>query len=153
MVRRMRSLFGSMVLQLPIGALTTVEITPLERRVVEVFTENEDQLGTIENPITFTLNQLARIDYSTAESVFSSDLHKWAGLVLGSLVVLNQELGIKPDGGFRANIRSDVPPNLAVSSSAALEVSSMLAILDSIGVQIGEGTPLTQSKIAEYCQA
>lgn len=58
----------------------------------------------------------------------------WAGYVVGCLSVLYHEgLASPADGGVAVAVRSNVPEGKGVSSSAALEVSTMVALLGALG--------------------
>ncbi len=72
----------------------------------------------------------------------------WAAYVLGSLTILNDD-GLLPGGvfgGFRFYIESDVPIGAGVSSSAAIEVASMLALTGALGIRV---EPM---QLARLCQ-
>ncbi len=122
---------GSLVLELPLGAATFVaaQETGAEEVVVE-----SDQLGDpgAEARVTFALAELAAgeapLDIAAARALFAREPRRaWSAYVLGALVILHREHGVRPRG-MRLLIRSDVPTGKGVSSSAALEVAALEAI-------------------------
>jgi len=70
--------------------------------------------------------------------------HHWSDYPLGVLATLQQE-GI-PVPGFNLTIYGNVPPGAGLSSSASIEVASMLAMLHLAG------TSLPPEKVALLCQ-
>src|SRR5262249_38151325 len=60
----------------------------------------------------------------------------WAAYVAGIFTVLNVERGTVFSNGARIVISSDVPEGKGVSSSAALETSTMQAIVDAFKLSI-----------------
>jgi L-arabinokinase len=66
--------------------------------------------------------------------------------VVGGLVVLARERGLRPSSGLRLLIRSDVPEGRGVSSSAALEVAAMHAMA------VAYGVALEPRELAILCQ-
>jgi len=67
----------------------------------------------------------------------------WAAYVVGCLLVLMAEKGVEPEraGGLSVLVQSEVPDGKGVSSSAALEVSTMMALCRLYGVEV-EGREL-----------
>ncbi|HTB58774.1 MAG TPA: galactokinase family protein [Polyangia bacterium] len=122
---------GSLVLELPLAVATLVaaQETGGEEVVVE-----SDQLGDpgAEARVTFALAELAAgeapLDFAAARALFARDPRRaWSAYVLGGLVILHREHGVRPRG-MRLLIRSDVPTGKGVSSSAALEVAALETI-------------------------
>jgi L-arabinokinase len=86
--------------------------------------------------------------YDQLHALFSSDpRRRWAGYVLGAFPVLMRE-GVVDRFPCGANIliESTVPMGVGISSSAALEVSSMFSILACYGLK------LDPMEIARLCQ-
>lgn len=70
----------------------------------------------------------------------------WAAYVAGVILVLARERGLALEGGLRLLVRSDVPEGKGISSSAALEVASMMAVLQLMHWQLDGG------ELARLCQ-
>jgi len=66
--------------------------------------------------------------------------------VAGAVTVLHHEAGISPEGGMRLLLDSRVPPGKGVSSSAAIEVASMQAICNALGLDV------PPRQLAIWCQ-
>ena len=60
----------------------------------------------------------------------------WSAYVFGALLVLARERGLRPPGGLRVLIWSDVPEGKGVSSSAALEVATLQALTSVLGLAL-----------------
>src|SRR5690606_25664688 len=70
----------------------------------------------------------------------------WAAYVMGVLVVLAREKGVRLTHGLRLFIDSRVPEGKGVSSSAAVEVATMQAVSHLLD------TPLAAEELATLCQ-
>src|SRR6185436_5452937 len=84
------------------------------------------------------------IAYEEARSYFKSD--KWAAYVAGVFLVLMRERGTRFDRGTRLLISSRVPEGKGVSSSAALEVATMSAVVAAFNIEV------SPREIALLCQ-
>ena len=104
---------GSLVLQAPIRASTTVEIAPCAEYRLQSDSHGEAAAASLD---------LAR-------------LPRWTHYPLGCLQVFTAVKRWRPRRGLAFRIRSDVPPSAGVSSSAALEIATLraLAALSGIG--------------------
>jgi L-arabinokinase len=60
----------------------------------------------------------------------------WADYVIGVLVVLQREAGVRLERGLRLLVYSEVPIGKGVSSSAALEVATMQAVCGVLGLRL-----------------
>jgi len=79
----------------------------------------------------------APIDYSEARAFFGADPRdRWAGYLLGCLLVLARERGLQPATGVDILLHSDVPEGKGVSSSAAIEVATMRALAATFGLDL-----------------
>lgn len=76
----------------------------------------------------------------------SPESRQWAGYVAGCVSILRAEGLIRRGMGARLLLRSDVPLGAGVSSSAAIEVAAMRALVDAFGIEL-DGLAL-----ARYCQ-
>jgi L-arabinokinase len=79
----------------------------------------------------------APISYEEARALFTADPRdRWAGYLLGGLLVLARERGISFERGAELLVHSDVPEGAGVGASAALAVASMQALAGAHGVQM-----------------
>lgn len=127
---------GSLVLQLPLAVGTWVAAQAQAAPVAGVRTiaaELEGELQ-VEYPMGQLLPDAGPLTYADACVSLTADARRrWAAYALGGLVVLDRELHWRPFAaplrGLRLLIWSQVPLGKGVSSSAALEVAAMRAIL------------------------
>ncbi|HEX3904968.1 MAG TPA: GHMP kinase [Polyangia bacterium] len=145
---------GSLVLELPLGVATFV--VAQETGGDEVVIES-DQCGNpeAEPRATFALAELADggapLEIAAARALFARDPRRaWSAYVLGALVILHREHGVRPRG-LRLLIRSDVPTGKGVSSSAALEVAALEAIAALQGLALeGRALALLAQKVENF---
>ena len=145
---------GSLVLELPLAVATFVaaQETGGEEVVIE-----SDHLGEpdVEARVTFALAELASeeapLDTGDARALFARDRRRaWSAYVLGALVILHREHGVRPRG-IRLLIHSDVPIGKGVSSSAALEVAALEAIAALQGLALdGRSLALLAQKVENF---
>ena len=143
---------GSLVLQMPIReeARCTVEVRDDERLVVKSASRT--------TPESILLDRLLPggdlHELESAQRFFRQDpARHWASYVVGTLLVFVRELGRRSvdyrtalPSGLTVTIESDVPEGKGVSSSAALEVSTMRALVVLTSVE------LEDEHIARLCQ-
>jgi len=124
---------GSLVLQLPIREATRVALQrdpDRSIRIVSLAPEESELPRTFEMSLKDFKNKGRPIDYDSARTFFMGNpSHQWAGYVAGAFLVLMKEKHASFPEGARILIHSDVPEGKGVSSSAALEVASMQAVL------------------------
>eukprot|EP00873_Tetraselmis_striata_P044860 jgi/Tetstr1/465124/TSEL_009847.t1 len=79
------------------------------------------------------------LDYDAARALFRRDpAQSWAAYIVGCLVVLMREKGLPmPASGLSLLVASEVPEGKGVSSSAAVEVSTMMALCQLYGMEVG----------------
>jgi L-arabinokinase len=131
---------GSLVLQLPIREATfaAVQLRP-DRLLKVVSLSGEDPNRT--NFFNMSLNDFTAdkkcIDYQFAQQYFQKDRSThWAAYVAGEFLVLMREKGISFQQGANILIHSQVPEGKGVSSSAALEVASLNAIIKTFKISL-----------------
>ncbi len=142
---------GSLVLQMPIKQCTSVILALRDDGVVNIHSELAEKTE-MNSDVQFELNQFSVIqqgnDYSTIRTMLAETPGtEWAAYVLGCLLVLNneKEAGIK---GADVWIESEVPIGKGVSSSAAIEVSTMMALCAAAGIELErEELPLLCQKV------
>lgn len=131
---------GSLVLQLPIRQAARVAVQPRADRRLRVLTRGDMPPGR-RAVADYLLDDLAPggrpIDYARARDLFRRDpATSWAAYVAGAFVVLMREKGLIFDRGASMLIDSSVPEGKGVSSSAAIEVAAMRAILAAWSVNL-----------------
>lgn len=134
---------GSLVLEYPISLAAYAAIQRSAKRRVEV----TSILPNRSLHFAASLDELIEHDYESAREWFRKvNSRHWASYVAGAFIVLNRERGARFESGAKILIRSEVPEGKGVSSSAALEVASMQAIIAAFGFEI---SPV---EIALLCQ-
>lgn len=131
---------GSLVLELPIAEATFVALqkdeTNRRLRVVSLI-ENETRVVSFEMSLADLEHDGKPIEYDEAQMYFREEvISHWAAYVAGVFLVLMRELGARFYDGARLLIWSRVPEGKGVSSSAALEVSTMSAVAAAFGIEI-----------------
>lgn len=136
---------GSLVLQWPLDVVATAYV---QRRsdqrvhVVSLATELQGQMTA-----TFALADIQHHDYVTVrQHIQQHPQTAWAAYMAGVVTVLYGEAGITFAGGLTIVIDSHVPLSKGVSSSAAIEVATMRALLALADREIDGRT------IALWCQ-
>eukprot|EP00899_Mesostigma_viride_P004106 jgi/Mesvir1/13697/Mv02130-RA.2 len=77
------------------------------------------------------------ISYEQANKYFRKDLSRsWAAYVAGALVVLMREKGLRFEESISILVSSNVPEGMGVSSSAAVEVATMKALVEAYEVKL-----------------
>jgi L-arabinokinase len=141
---------GSLVLELPLAAATFVGVQHSYDRTFVVHTHGGSGTGS-SSTAEFSLDSIeaaiAAPDYATGQSTFANDGRlRWAAYVIGTLIVLGREKGVRFFDGLRILIDSAVPSGKGVASSAALEVAAMQAVCAAYEVE------LTGHDLAVLCQ-
>src|SRR5687768_3981524 len=131
---------GSLVLQKSIKERTHVQCQLRDdgQCIIRSEVENEGTL-TIELPYHALLKD-NQVDYRHACQYFKERKLTWAAYILGCILVLNKERGIKFPGAD-ISVTSTVPLGKGVSSSASLEVATMKALAQAFNLDF-EGTAL-----------
>ncbi|MDB4889372.1 MAG: kinase [Gemmatimonadetes bacterium] len=130
---------GSLVLQLPLDRHTVAMLQPTEEPNIEVVSVRDGH----EYHVSVRLDEFLHGAASTPESIadyFSVDrVGHWAAYVFGvahACLVRNADRVRDTSIGFRMLIESNVPEGKGVSSSAALEVSSLASIAAAYGADL-----------------
>lgn len=136
---------GSLVCEMPLDRAAAVAAQRRDDGVVQVFSFNlldEHQPFTLRMPVEALAG--ATIDQLRAD--LSEPGRRWAGYLIGCLAILQDEglIDLRRDvpGGVSLALLSTVPLGAGVSSSAAVEVATMAALL---GIPAGApagGAPL-----------
>src|SRR5688572_24695872 len=120
---------GSLVCEMPLDRAAAVALQAREDRQVQVFSFNlfdEHKPFTLRVP----LDALARSDLATLRREFDAPGRKWAAYLVGCLAVLHErklvDLADPRHTGMNLALLSTVPLGAGVSSSAAIEVATMM---------------------------
>ncbi len=150
---------GSLVCEMPLDRAAAVVLQEREPRdrEMQVFSFN---LLDEHVPFTFrmSLDDLARADVETLRKEFNEPGRKWAGYVAGCLFVLHEQglidLRDRSINGINLALLSTVPLGAGVSSSAAIEVATMMNLVDHFDLRPGHGreSVVDPMKVASLCQ-
>jgi galactokinase len=130
---------GSVVLEMPIAEATLVALQKDDTRWLRVVSliENETRVVSFEMPLADLERDGEPIEYDEARRYFKGDTTShWAAYVAGTFLVLMRSLGARFKNGARLLISSRVPDGKGVSSSAALEVSTMSAVAAAFDIEV-----------------
>jgi galactokinase len=131
---------GSLVLERPIAEATWAAVQRIDRPVVEIVSLGRDAC-TI--PLQTLAPRGAPVGYDEARGMFTEVRLKpdttydhWVAYITGVLLVLARERGLPLTSGVRVVVVSDVPEGKGVSSSAAVETSTMAATACAFGIAL-----------------
>ncbi|MEX2685018.1 MAG: galactokinase [Candidatus Sigynarchaeota archaeon] len=132
---------GSLVLEMPVDRCTTASIALRQDDTLRVHSTNAADMGKVDT-VTVRFEEFIDIDSQVNYKLVRSKLARvpgsdWAAYVIGCLLVLVKEKGVRARG-MDAWIDSGLPPGRGVSASAALEVSTMAALCRAIGIELGK---------------
>ncbi len=131
---------GSLVLQLPLREATLVALqkTPARMlRIVSLGAEANNRKADFEMSLDDFGDAGRPMDYARARDYFQRKPEEhWAAYAAGVFLVLMHECGICFTEGARLLIDSAVPEGKGVSSSAALEVATMQAVLAAFDIEL-----------------
>ena len=141
---------GSLVLQLPIAQATHAALQIQagdELKIISLAANVTQPARTFAMKLADSLADGKPISYAACHEKFKHNPdHQWVAYIAGAFLVLLRERGIKFTQGAAILIYSDVPEGKGVSSSAALEVAVMQAIVAAYKLKI------TPPEIALLCQ-
>jgi L-arabinokinase len=142
---------GSLVCELPLDCAAAVALQERDDRQIQVFSFN---LYDEHKPFTFRIPFDSFIHHSV-ESLsreFSEPGRKWAAYITGCVFALHSnglidlaDPGVK---GLNLAVFSTVPLGAGVSSSAAIEVATMINLVDHFGLR----HRVDGMRVAEFCQ-
>ena len=140
---------GSLVLEMPIREATFAAVQRNPARALSIISLSQDagREMLFEMPLEALEAGDCLLDYESARGLFQRDpTRQWAAYVAGVFPVLMRERGCVFKGGARILIDSQVPEGKGVSSSAALEVAAMRAVV------AGYDIAMTPREMALLCQ-
>jgi galactokinase len=126
---------GSLVLEWPIAEATFVALQKDDTRQLRIVSlvENGPRALNFEMRLAQFERNGNAITYEEARVLFNS---AWPAYVAGVFLVLMRERGARFDQGARLLISSRVPEGKGVSSSAALEVATMSAVVAAFDIEV-----------------
>ncbi len=131
---------GSVVFERTLGRAAVVGFQPRPDRRLRV---KSTLLEGLARPceVELSLDDLRRgeepLDYGSARSLLTgTDSDRWAAYVLGAVPVLEREGVARLEGGGNFLFWSDVPVEVGVGSSAAVEIAAMFALVRALGVRV-----------------
>jgi len=141
---------GSLVLQWPIQSAVHVAIQRQSSKTLRI-TSLPNAPKEAPRLFEITLDDLLGSDYSSHYSILARSFNdqpanRWAAYVAGAFPVLMREVNSSFQEGANILIRSAVPEGKGVSSSAALEVASMQAVVAAYELKI------SAKELALFCQ-
>jgi galactokinase len=142
---------GSLVCEGTLDRAAAVAIAPRGDRDVQVFSFN---LLDEHRPFTLrmSLDALANASVEQLRAGFDEPGRKWAGYLVGCLFVLHEarlvDLRDPKHAGLDLALYSTVPLGAGVSSSAAIEVATMMNLRDHFGL----GVAIDPMRLAALCQ-
>ena len=140
---------GSLVLEMPLREATFAALQRNASRTLGIVSLSEDPAREMffEMPLENLESGGRPVEYETARVRFQQDsAWHWVAYVAGVFLVLMRERGIVFEEGARILIDSRVPEGKGVSSSAALEVAAMQAVVAAYDIAI------TPREMALLCQ-
>jgi len=140
---------GSLVLEMPLQEATFAAFQRNASRTLRIVSLSEDPQREMffEMPLENFEGDGRPLDYGSARAVFQEDAaRQWAAYVAGVFLVLMRERGVVFKEGARILIDSRVPEGKGVSSSAALEVAAMQAVVAAYDIA------MTPREMALLCQ-
>lgn len=133
---------GSMVCQATLDRAAAVAVQSRSDREIQVFSFN---LFDEHLPFTLriSLDALAAASIEQLHREFAQPGRKWAAYLVGCLAILHEQklLDLKNPSrrGVNLALYSTVPQGAGVSSSAAIEVATMINLLDHYGIARSDG--------------
>jgi L-arabinokinase len=127
-------------LQLPIAEAACVAIQQRDDDLVRLWSPCRD--GSRTQLLSMRLADLglpgSPIDYDEAHALLAADPRdRWAGYLLGSLLALAREHGLRPAQGVELLLHSDVPERCGVGASTAVCVAALRAFALVHGLELG----------------
>ncbi|MFZ9856707.1 MAG: galactokinase [Roseiflexaceae bacterium] len=142
---------GSLVLQLPLAEAAYAAVQKrCDGQVVVISGATNDLAGIhlVEMPIAEIYRHIA--DIKTLHQILTVNPDTaWASYLLGVVVIVAQQANIFLHDGLTIVIDSQVPLGKGVSSSAAIEVATMRALLALVGYEIDGRTLAMWSQMVE----
>ena len=142
---------GSLVCEMPLDRAAGVALQVRDDRLVQAFSFN---LFDEHRPFTIamSLDDLARASIDALRKNFREPGRTWGGYLLGCLAILQDEglvdLRDPAMRGVNLALLSTVPLGAGVSSSAAIEVATMMNLVEHLGLR----ESLDAMRVGAMCQ-
>jgi L-arabinokinase len=151
---------GSLVCEMPLDRAAAIALQERTDRQFQAFSFN---LFDEHQPFTFgmSLDAIADADVAALRRELSEPGRKWAGYLVGCLFILHEQglIDLRDPSvrGLNLALLSTVPLGAGVSSSAAIEVATMMNLVDHFnlrdpGSEISNSKPLNPMRLAALCQ-
>jgi L-arabinokinase len=144
---------GSMVCEYTLGVSAAVALAPRSDRNVQIFSFNlldENQPFTMSVPLDALAGPLEKLRRD-----FHAAGRKWGGYFAGCLAVLHEQQLIDLTdpriGGINLAVLSQIPLGAGISSSAAIEVATMMNLAGHFGLLSGRDA-IEPLDLASMCQ-
>ena len=141
---------GSLVLELPIESATHAALQRQANETIEIISlpvKPGSAPRFFEMSLTDFVKESEPVEYADARELFQANgRNRWASYVAGAFLVLMRERRVVFKEGARVLVSSNVPPGKGVSSSAAIEVSVMQAIVAAYEIE------MSPQEVAFLCQ-
>lgn len=140
---------GSLVLEMPIAEATLTALQKTAEKTLKILSLSENQIYVFEMNLSDFKNENQPISYEKACEYFLQNTEDhWASYIAGVFLVLMHEKDFCFENGAKILISSKVPLGKGVSSSAALEVSTIKAVCAAFGIESsGKETAILCQKV------
>ena len=128
---------GSLVCEMPLDRAAAISLQPRADRQLRIFSFN---LLDDHQPFTFGMPMEALANHSaqTLRTEFSHPGRRWAGYIAGCLFILHEQkfINLRDPSitGLNLSLYSTVPLGAGISSSAAIEVATLINLRDHFGL-------------------
>ena len=149
---------GSLVCEMPIDRAAAVMAQRRADRAVQIFSFN---LYDEHRPFTvrMSLDALAAASAESLRADLAAPGRQWAGYLIGCLFILHEkglvDLADPSVPGVELALHSTVPLGAGLSSSAAIEVATMMALVELFGLKSEVKNPtyeISDLRLAALCQ-
>jgi L-arabinokinase len=143
---------GSLICATTLDRAVAVVLQPRADRQLQVFSFN---LFDEHLPFTFniSIDHLARANVDALRKEFAAPGRTWAGYIAGCLYILHHDALIDLTSpsiqGLNLALLGTVPPGAGIGSSAAVELATMMNLLDHFSIR----DKVDPIKVAKMCQA
>jgi L-arabinokinase len=134
---------GALVLQLPLDRATTAYVQRQLARRIDVVSQRGDQYSSF----SIALDDMAKDPRALGGWFAAREKDRWAAYVVGIVQWCLQRSGMQD--GVRVWLESTVPEGKGVSSSAAIEVATMMAMTKLCGLMLTAEEVATASQWVE----